>query len=305
MDQLKAMKIFCRVAELNSYSKVSKEQGLSRSAVSRMMTQLEDNLAVKLMNRSTRTLHLTEAGQEFYSESQKLLQAHEALQDRMRQGKSQAKGILRIGVPGPLSERYLLPDLADFFQRYPEVKVSLVVSENLSDLYHDELDLVIRMGPLRDSSLGLIELAPLSFTMAASPAYLKQHGTPKSPQELIDHQCLCFVAHGRGTRWRYMKNGNAGEVAVDGQFSADCGYSLRAMAVAGQGILSIPTPLIQQELDEGSLIPFLEDYTWGMDPKNNGSISVLYHRDRSLASRIRCFLDWLKEPERLLRESSN
>ncbi|NQZ57338.1 MAG: LysR family transcriptional regulator [Lentisphaeraceae bacterium] len=302
MDQLKAMKLFCRVAELGSYSKAADEQALSRSAVSRTMTQLEEYLGIKLINRSTRKLLLTDAGQEYYRESERLLRSHQTLEDRMRQGKADVKGLLRIGVPGPFAERYLLGDIKIFIERYPGIRISLHVSEDLSDLYTDELDLVIRTGPMRDSSLNVVPLNTMTFTLCASPAYLKKYGIPKKPQDFRSHNCLCFRGRGRGSHWNFHKNNKHVNVPVGGNVAADCGNTLRYFATEGMGIVGMPSVLIQKELDKGSLTAILTDWKLNHAENEDSMISILYHPDRTQLQRIRAFIDFMKEPERLIQQ---
>ena len=302
MDQLKAMKIFCRVHELGSFSAAARDLAISRSAVSKSIFHLEQYLGIKLLNRSTRQLHFTEAGSEYYREATRLLSAHATLEEQMRRDKSQVKGLIRIGVPGPLIHRKLLPEIADFCTQYPDVSINFKISEHLADLYKDELDLVIRMGPLHDSSLGVIQLAELPFTLAASPDFISKQGEPQSPNDLEDFNCLCFRGSGRGSQWRFKQGNIKKTVNVNGQISADCGITLRDLAINGNGIIYIPKVLIEKELANNSLIPLLED--WEIQAFDTPpSIHILYHRDRMMPRRTRSFLDWLKSPERLIKKS--
>ena len=298
MDKIDSLKLFCRIAELGSYSEVARERHMSRSAVSRSISQLEELFSIQLFKRTTRSLYLTDTGKKLYSEAERLIRQFEAMEDRMSRDRGEVKGLLRIGVPGPLSERYILPDLKKFHELYPDIKLFFQVSETLADIYKDELDMIIRMGPMRDSSLMAIKLSPLSLTLSASPDYLKQNPITH-PAELKSHNCLCFRGRGRGTNWQFSKGNEKITVPVSGNFAADCGYSLRSMAVAGCGITTMPRPLQKIELENGSLVPLLKD--WHIDiPNEPWSIHLLYHPDRQQLNRLRAFIDFMKDPERLI-----
>ena len=225
MDKIESLKLFCRVADLGSYSEVAREQFTSRSGVSRTISSLEKHFGVQLFQRSTRSLSLTDAGRELYRESEKVILQFEALEDRIRRERSEIKGVLRVGVPGPLCQRWILPDLDKFHHRYPGIKLAFQVSETLSDLYKEELDMAIRMGPLRDSSLMSVRLSSLSFVLAASPEYLKGRRL-NNPRDLKEHNCLCFRGRGRGVNWNFVKGREKVSVSVSGDFAAACGYTL-------------------------------------------------------------------------------
>jgi DNA-binding transcriptional LysR family regulator len=299
MDKIDSLQLFCRIADLGSYSEVARERHISRSGVSRAITQLEQRFGIQLFKRSTRSLALTDAGRELYAEAERLLRQFETMEDRMCRDRSEVKGLLRVAVPGPLSERYILPDLEQFHQRFPQIKLFLQVSENLSDLYRDELDMTIRMGSLPDSSFMAVQLSTLSLTMAASPDFIKKHAPITHPQQLKDLNCLCFRGRGRGTNWHFKKDNLHESTPVNGFLTADCGYTLRAMAVAGHGIVAMPTPLIKEELEKGELIPVMPE--WQLDVNDSPwGIHLLYHADRQQLNRVRVFIDYMKEPERLI-----
>lgn len=300
MDKLDSLQLFCRTVELGSYSEVARERHMSRSGVSRAISQLEKQFGIKLFKRSTRSLSLTESGRELYNESERLLRQFESLEDRLSRDRSEVKGLLRIGVPGPLSERYLLPDLGEFHQRFPQIKLFLQVSESLSDIYRDELDMVIRMGPLADSSLMSIQLAPLSFALAAAPAFIKKHPNLVHPTELKELDCLCFRGRGRGTNWSFNNKSEKVNVPVSGFLAANDGTTLIQMAVAGHGIIGMPFPLIKNEIVNGDLEILMPDWHFSTNDENWG-IHLIYHADRQPLKRVRAFIDFMKEPQRLIR----
>ena len=300
MDKIESLRLFCRVSEVGSYSEVAREKHMSRSGISRAISLLEKQFDVQLFKRSTRALSLTDAGKELYTEAERLIRQFETMEDRLRRDRSQASGLLRIGIPGPLAERYILPELLLFNQRYPDIKLFFQVSENLSDIYKDELDMIIRMGPMRDSSLLAVQLSKLSLTLSASPKYLSEHPDITHPKQLKDHNCLCFRGRGRGTTWEFINDNQQVSVPVSGYFSADCGYSLRSMAIQGQGITAMPTPLQKSELESGLLRPVFKDWQLHM-PNSPWAVHLLYHADRHQLNRVRAFIDFMKEPERLIK----
>ena len=300
MDKIKGLQLFCRVADLGSYSEAARERFISRSGVSRVISNLEAHFGVQLFKRSTRSLILTTAGKELYLEAEKILLQFEAMEDRIRRDRSEVKGILRVGVPGPLSERYILPDLDKFYNRFPKIKLSFQVSESLSDLYRDELDLVIRMGPLKDSSLMSVCLSPLSFVLTGSPEFLKGKSIIE-PEDLKRVSCLCFRGGGRGASWSFRRGKERASVSVSGKFSASCGYTLRNMAVSGHGLVAMPRPLIRNELESGKLIKVMGD--WELESnREDWGIHLMYHADRNPLLRVRAFIDFMKEPERLINK---
>jgi DNA-binding transcriptional LysR family regulator len=299
MDQLKAMKIFCRVQELGSYSAVALDLALTRSAVSKSVSQLEKYLNIKLINRSTRKLHFTEAGQEYYLEATRLLDQHQNLEEQMRRDRSEIEGLIRIGVPGPLVHRKLIPQIPQFLALHPKVQINMQITEHVSDLYKDNLDLVIRMGPLNDSNLNVIQLAALGFSIVATPDYLNNSSQLDHPQDLKAHNCLCFRGQGRGTQWKFTQEATKTSIKVNGNISADCGITLRQLALQSVGIVCLPTPLVEDEIANGSLIPLLPGWTLQVFDQTP-SIHLLFHPDRTMPRRLRCFIDWLKESENAL-----
>ena len=298
MNKIENLQIFCRVTELGSYSEVARERHMSRSSISRVITDLEKQFAVQLFKRTTRSLQLTDAGKELYEESERLIRQFEAIQDRLSRNRTQVKGLLRVGVPGPLSQRFILPDLPLFSKSFPDISLFFKVSENLSDLYKDELDLIIRMGPMRDSSLMAVKISDLDIILAASPDYLVENSI-SHPNDLKSQNCLCFRGRGRGTNWTFESGSRKAKVSVRGNFAADCGYSLRDTATAGIGIVAMPKPLIKNELESGLLIRLLPDWEI-VSSGSDWSIHILYHQDRQQLNRVRAFIDFFKSSDRLL-----
>ncbi|MCM8537298.1 MAG: LysR family transcriptional regulator [Lentisphaeraceae bacterium] len=299
MDKIDSLKIFCRVSEVGSYSEVARERHLSRSGISRVISQLEDEFKVQLFTRSTRSLKLTQEGKELLKDAEKILRQYQLMEEKMARPQQEVSGLLRIGVPGPLSERYILPDIQLFHELYPQIKIFFQVSESVSDLYKDELDMVIRMGTLKDSSLKVAHLTNLSFTLAASPTYLKNSPPIDSPEDLKQQNCLCFRGRGRGTTWTFTSKNKKLTQAVNGNFSADCGYTLRSMALSHQGIVAMPTPLIKNELESKSLVQVLP--SWELNTINHDwSIHILYHANNQKLRRHQAFLEFMKDPNRLI-----
>ena len=298
MDKVESLKLFCRVADIGSYSEVARERFTSRSGISRSISQLEKYFGVQLFKRSTRSLVLTDAGKELYIEAEKLLRQYEAMEDRIRRDRSSVKGLLRVGVPGPLSERFILPDLKLFQEKYPDIQLFFQVSESLSDLYRDELDLVIRMGALQDSGLMAVKLSDLSFELVASPSFLENHNIDE-PAKLKEVDCLCFRGRGRGTNWSLTRNNEKVNLSVSGSFAANCGYTLRSMAVNGHGVIGMPRPLIKEEIESKKLVRIFEDWQLSVNFESWG-IHLLYHADRHQLNRVRAFIDFMKEPNRLI-----
>jgi DNA-binding transcriptional LysR family regulator len=261
---------------------------MSVSAVTKTVARLEEELGTQLFNRTTRQLSTTDYGQEFYQRCVRILADLEDAETILRSGSVTPRGRIRTVVPLSFGRITLIPQLPVFLARYPEIAFDLNFSDQGLDLISEGYDVAVRTGHVTDSSLTVRRLINSQVLTVASPRYLKQHGTPKTPADLKDHNCLV----GRfGPEWPFReKDGRNIMVRVHGNAIIHSGDALREAAVAGMGIAQGTHWLLRKDLEAGSVKPILSAYT-----PDGAPISVLYPANRFLPAKVRVFIDFLIE----------
>jgi DNA-binding transcriptional LysR family regulator len=289
MDQLHAMEIFTEVAQLRSFSAAGRRMGLTRAMVSKVVSQLEARLGVRLLHRSTREVSLTDAGQAYLGPALATVQqAREATLVVTERGETLA-GPLSVQAPSSFGSAWLADALARFALRHPALKPSLFVDDALLDPIRHGFDLTIRVGGIPDSSaLAMRPLAPCRGVLCASPAYIEQWGLPATPEQLEQHRCLQFSHLTGGTSWHFTRGSEARTVRVAPVFTANNGLVLHQAALRGLGIVYNTTFLAWRDLQAGSLVPVLTD--WEL-PLNN--LCALYPATRQLSPKVRALIDFL------------
>jgi DNA-binding transcriptional LysR family regulator len=290
MMSLAAVRIFTQVVEAGSFSAAGRRLGLAPSSVSRQVADLEDELGARLFHRTTRRLSLTEPGQVFYARAGKILVDLEEAKLAVAQPGGAPSGILRLTVPGSLGRLHLVPAIADFQEGHPAVKVGLVVTDRLVDLVEEGLDLAIRVGRQRDSSLVARRITTSRRLVCAAPSYLAKAGTPQEPAELASHDCLTFRSHPGANLWRFRGSGGEHQARVSGPLFANDGEALVSAAVAGLGLVLVPEWLVGPDLRAGRLQEVLSDYRASPDAT---PLYALYHHRRHLPAKVRAFVDYL------------
>lgn len=291
MDQLQAMEIFVEVARLRSFSEAGRRLGLTRAMVSKCIMQLESRLDARLLYRSTREVSLTDAGQAYLGPCIATVeQAREAARAISPAG-AELAGPLRIQAPSSFGSEWLADAVARFSLRHPLLRASLFVDDALLDPIRHGFDLTIRVGGIPDTSgLSLRRLAPCRGVLCASPAYLEQWGMPRTPDELLAHQCLHFSHLTDGTSWHFAKGAEHTTVKVSAGFTANNGLVLHQAALRGLGIVYSTTFLAWRNLIDGSLVRVLPD--WEL-PLND--LTALYPSGRQLSPKVRALIDFLVE----------
>ena len=251
---------FTRVVELESYTKAARRLGISKSMVSRRVARLEAKIGTRLLVRSTRGLTPTEAGRLFAARAAHALAELQEAEAAAGEGEREPSGALRIAAPLSFGILHLGPALADFAQNYPRIAVDVALSDRFVDLIEDGFDAAIRIGVLRDSSLVGRKLSPIRALLAASPNYLRQHGRPATPRDLLQHRCLIYSGPGSDQQWRFRVGGRWVAIRPSGAFSADNGEVLRDAAAAGLGITALPSFILAPALESGALEPILTDF---------------------------------------------
>lgn len=255
MFDLEDLRTFVEVADAGGLTPAARRLGLSKSIVSRRLVRLEQELGAQLLSRSTRGATLTEAGATFREHAARVAAELDAARDALSPA-GEVRGRLRIAVPLTFGPAHVAPVLAELARRHPGLQVQATYGDRFVDLVGEGFDAAVRVGYLPDSSLVARRIAPLRGKFVASPDYIAQHGAPRTPTELLEHQALM-----QGTEtWRFVANGRITTVNVRGRFKADNGEALLAAALAGLGIGMLPDFLIDTCIADGRLVPVLVDY---------------------------------------------
>lgn len=290
--ELEEIVAFLRVAETGSFTAAGERLGLPKSTVSRRVARLEAKLGVQLVHRTTRSLALTEAGNLFHEQASRALAALEEAAHVARAGRESPRGHLRLTAPYDVGAGSLAPLVAAFTRQHPEVTVEVILTDSTLDLVAEGIDLALRgAAVLPDSSLVGRKLASLEFWLVASPAYLKQRGTPRSPAELRNHDLALLRAnHGRGKLQLHLADGSSEELVVRAAVSANGFGFLRAAALADGHLAMLPDIYAAPELRAGRLVRVLPAYTVG-----TGNMFLVHPAAKVLPAKARAFRDFLLE----------
>ena len=292
MDVFQAMSVFVHVVESGSMTAAARQCEMSTTMVGNHLKALEQRLGVSLLQRTTRRQNLTEFGLQYYRRCVEVLAMVNDSQRLAEQAQTQPSGTLRITAPPAFGAERLSPMLSDFTQRYPEIKVEVVLSNQLMDLIEHGFDAAIRLGIPESSGLIARPLRDYTLTICASQDYLQRRGTPQSAEDLREHNCLAF-AYPAGDDWRaadklWKLTGPQGvmEIAVSGSMIVNSSPALRQAAIAGMGIAMLPDVLIRDDLLNGKLVPLLQDYQPPSRP-----MWLMYPQDRYRLPKVRHFVE--------------
>jgi DNA-binding transcriptional LysR family regulator len=288
MDPLEGIAAFGRVVESGSFAAAARRLKLSKSAVSAHVQRLEHRLGIRLLNRTTRRLSLTEAGAAYYRHSARILAEAEAAEQAAGALQREPRGTLRVSAPDSFGWMHVAPAVPDFLKRYPELAVDIRLSPAYVDLVEQGLDLAIRIGVLEHSSLIVRKLAPSRLILCGAPSYFEKHGTPREPAELARFNCLCTSLLPWGDEWRLAGKRGEVRIAVAGTFRSNNAEIIRAAALAGAGIAILPSWAITEELRTGALQPVLGAWTLPVS-----TIYAVYPGNRLMSVKVRAFVDHL------------
>ncbi|MFE3838397.1 LysR family transcriptional regulator [Pseudogemmobacter sonorensis] len=260
MDRLTSMAVFVKVVETGSFTAAAQAFGLSAAMVGKHVRALEERLQIPLLNRTTRRQSLTDVGAQFLEHCRIVLAEVAAAESLAAESQSRPRGLLRVNAPISFGSSSLAEALPDYLRRCPEVRVELSITDRMVDLVDEGFDVVIRIGPLADTSLRARALAPYRLVACAAPAYLAERGTPRHPRDLAGHACLGLAHWVPRDLWSF--DGPEGRVAVEvsGPFVANMGPALRVAALQGLGIILQPEVLLATDLAAGRLVALLPDY---------------------------------------------
>ncbi|HEU0199569.1 MAG TPA: LysR family transcriptional regulator [Burkholderiaceae bacterium] len=290
-DRLNGMRVFAQVVEAKSFSAAADKLGMSKSLASRHVSALERSLSVKLLNRSTRKLSLTEGGALFYEHCARIVQEAELAEQRLTRVQSEPAGLVKVTAVPAFAIRHVLPALTDFHQKYPKIQVKLFCSNRAVELGDEGFDLGIRVSFAPAPHLVARKLAVNRSVLCASPAYLERHGMPRRIEDLRKHQCVLFPALAPKGVWTFRRDGRKYPVQVGGVFETDEMDAVRAAVVAGLGISPLPVYMVADALRHGQLIPMLRKFQ--IVPES--AIYLVYLPNRTLSSRVRALIDFLAE----------
>lgn len=290
-DRLNGMRVFAQVVEAKSFSAAAEKLGMSKSLASRHVSALERALSVKLLNRSTRRLSLTEAGALLYEHCARIVQEAELAESRLTRTQSEPAGLVKVTAVPAFAVRHVLPALADFYRKHPKIQVKLFCSNRALDLGDERFDLGIRVSFDPDPNLVARKLAANRGVLCASPAYLKRRGMPRRIEDLRKHECVLFPPLAPKGVWTLRRDGRKYSVQVGGGFETDEMDVVRAAVAAGLGIGMLPLYMAGDALKQGQLVPLLRQFQ--VVPES--AIYLVYLPNRTLPARVRVLIDFLAE----------
>ncbi|MES9862925.1 MAG: LysR substrate-binding domain-containing protein [Candidatus Thiodiazotropha sp. LLP2] len=291
MSVLPYFETFAAVVEKGSFTAAAEVLGVSKSVVSKQISHLERHLGVQLLQRTTRRLHLTQAGEVFSSYTQRIMSEVREAEQSVLPLQNEPQGRLRVSAPESLAMSLLPGVLLDFQQRFPQLELEIHITGRFIDLVEEGIDVALRVGELEDSSLVARLLMPCGFHACASPEYLKKHGYPAHPEELSKHNCLIYSQGPQSGGWFFKdKKGKEIHTKVEGNLRSDTGNLLMSAVLNGNGIFIAPTYMVASALKEGRLESILDDYA----PATTGLYAV-YPYSKLVSTKVRAFVDYLVE----------
>ncbi len=290
MSQIDDMTLFTQVVDAGSYSAAAHLTDLSRSLISKRIKALETRLGVRLLNRTTRKLSLTESGEIYLAYCRSVGRLCSEAEERMGELGNTPQGRLRISMPITYGQLFVAPLVAGFLARYPHIRLDAQMEDRFVDLVEAGVDVALRIGQLEDSALVARRISSVRLVTVASPRYLAARGTPASPADLSRHNCLTYRhERQRSTAWYFTVDGEQTAIPVDGNLRADNGLLLRDAAQSGAGITILPDFMLSGALSDGSLVEILQPY----HQNRLGVYAVHTHRRPPL--KIKVWLDYLAE----------
>jgi DNA-binding transcriptional LysR family regulator len=289
MDRLQAMEIFVRVAETGSFSKAAQEFATTQPTITKQVASIEQHLNVRLLNRNTRGVSLTEAGTLYYEKCKAILREVQEADSLVRRRQGEAHGLLRIGSSVAFGRRVVVPLVLDFMAQHPHLQVDLSFEDRYTDLVAQGIDVALRLGKLADSSLGARTLGVNPWLMVASPEYLREHGAPEVPQQLGEHSVLIYSSVQGNDLWRLRSNtGEAITVPVTGRFRSNNLSGVLAAARSHMGIAALPWYVAADSLASGSVVQVLREYQL---PEQD--IHAVYPSPKLVPSKVQTFIAYL------------
>ncbi|AAN53454.1 LysR family transcriptional regulator [Shewanella oneidensis MR-1] len=288
MEHFSALPIFVTVVECGSFSLAGQKLGLSKSAISKRISQLEQHLGIQLLQRTTRSLSLTDAGARYFEYIRPAVQLTQEGLDAISELQQTPRGNLRISVPMVFGRLYIAPLIAEFLKRYPDIQLQMQMDDKITDLIAGGFDLAIRIGELPDSSLIARKIAPCLSVICASPAYLTQHGLPMTPCELTQHNCLFYSYFQDGVEWSFHSPDGMQRVQPKGNYQVNNSDAINQACLDGLGIANLPRFIVEPDLQTGHLQALLTDY-----PLPEHGIYAVYPQRKYQPTKVTVLIEFL------------
>ena len=291
MDKFESIRAFTQVVEAGGFAAASRQMGLSRSQVNKLVMNLENSLGIQLLHRTTRKVTPTDTGRAFYQRCVAILSDLTEAEQAALQMQTEPKGNLRVNAPMSFGTLHLAPAITDFLLTYPELRVELTLSDRFIDLIAEGFDITLRIAqPPNNNSLIVHHLKPIERVICAAPSYLDIHGTPTHPEELKNHSCLHYGELASLNQWKLWNSERKYEIKVKGAMCSNNGEVLQEAAVKGLGIALLPTFMIGKELEQGRLKAILSDFH-----APSISLYIIYPVNRHLSTKVQLFTEFLKQ----------
>ena len=288
MDKLKNMLVFCRINELGTFSAVATEMNISAMMISKYMAQLEKSLGVTLLNRTTRRLSLTEAGEKYYQRCKHLLEDLNELDEQIQQMGQSVTGNLKISAPIDFGGLYMVPAIEAYQHHHPEVRVRMSLDNSRINLSEGKFDIAILVTDTLELGIVAKKIAETKLCTYAAPTYLKELGEPQHPDDLLSHRCLHYMDTPHREKWIFNNQGETIKVKLDWHFASNNGRALCQAAALGMGIVQAPVLSVAQYLQKGELVEILKDYRIATLP-----IYATYPKRKFSPAKLTTFVNFL------------
>ena len=300
MDKLTSMNVFVRVAKAGSFAGAARDLDISRAMTTKHIMQLENTLGIRLFNRTTRSLNLTEVGAAYLERCQQVLADVLEMEAAVTQLQTEPRGTLKLSAPQFIGAYHIAPAIAEFLDLHPDLKVDLILQGSPGDLIDEGIDIAIFLGKLEDTSLIARRLATSSLVVCGSPKYFQNYGIPQKPEELIEHSCLVNWAIPPRDQWNFTTEKGETAIKVSGRMQANAADPIRIAARKGLGLVMLPKYVVAKDIQKGRLQAVLKDFS--VSPLE---IHAVYPHRKYLSAKVRSFLDflqiWLEKRFRIVR----
>jgi len=297
MDRLHLMTVYVAVAEAEGFSAGAKRLGMSPPAVTRAVAALEESLGVKLLNRTTRYVRATEAGQRYLEDARRILNEVQAADDAAAGINAEPRGHLAVTAPAMFGRIFIMPGIVDYLQRYPDTQVDALFLDRVVNLVEEGLDVGIRIGKLPDSSMRALKVGSVRLILCASPLYLKQHGLPQKPSDLLKHRIISSIAGSNAFNWRFEMDSQSVSVNVTPRLTVTTNDAAIEAAARGFGITRLLSYQVAPHLASGKLNILMENFEPAPRP-----VSIIHREGRLASAKVRAFIDLMAE--RLRRDKA-
>jgi DNA-binding transcriptional LysR family regulator len=287
-QDLARIRAFVQVFDAGGFSAAARQHGRSKALLSKYVTDLEDYLGVRLMNRTTRKLSLTEAGEAYYREASQVLAQLDELDASILEQTEAPRGLLRVSAPRNFGEMILAPAIFKFLAAHAEVTLDLRLEDRFVDLVEEGIDVALRISAAQDSSLIARKICDMQHSAVASPNYLTSHPAPARPEDLRQHWCIVDTNLTGQANWRFVEDGETISVHVDGRVRVNSPLSARDAALSGLGVALLPGYLADPLMASGQLVPLLKGFI-----PTGASLQAVYPHRRHLAGKVRALIDHL------------